>query len=421
MFSAALEVGIGIEANVGVEVGIRIKREDEVEEEAKSGDRGTIDIGVNKVSDIKSAQKEQGRRMLAASETMPTATRSGMTPSVIEEMIEWRMAEALEAYKANRNCEPIMESGDEHEDDNGDDNGNGASLAVPKMVPEEEDRVEKFIGGLSDNNQGNVIAAEPTRLQDVIRIANNLMDQKLKGYAANNVENKRRFDNNSRNNRVQQPPFKRQNIGGYNVARAYTVEKNEKRGYAGPLPYCKKAAVAATAQRALVVNQRVVTCFGCGGQGHYKSDYPKLKNRTHGNKAANNDACGRAYALGGGDGNPDSNIVTGTFLLNNRYAYILFDYGDDKSFVSTTFSALIDITPTALDISYIVELADGRIAGSDTIIRGCTLNFLDHQFNIDLMPVKLGCFEVIIGMDWLSKYHFVIVCDKTIVRIGTDI
>ncbi|GKF27525.1 hypothetical protein Tco_0093867, partial [Tanacetum coccineum] len=48
-----------------------------------------------------------------------------------------------------------------------------------KMVPEEEDRVEKFIGGLPDNILGNVIAAEPTRLQDVIRIANNLMDQKL--------------------------------------------------------------------------------------------------------------------------------------------------------------------------------------------------------------------------------------------------
>nr|GFB23575.1 hypothetical protein [Tanacetum cinerariifolium] len=61
----------------------------------------------------------------------------------------------------------------------------------------------------SDNSQGNVIAAEPTRLQDVIRIANNLMDQKLKGYAARNAENKRSFENSPRDNRVQQPPFKR--------------------------------------------------------------------------------------------------------------------------------------------------------------------------------------------------------------------
>ncbi|GKG51284.1 hypothetical protein Tco_0541668, partial [Tanacetum coccineum] len=66
-------------------------------------------------------------------------------------------------------------------------------------------RVEKFIGGLPDNIQGNVIDAEPTRLQDAVRIANNLMDQKLKGYTVRNAENKRRLNNNH----GQQPPHKR--------------------------------------------------------------------------------------------------------------------------------------------------------------------------------------------------------------------
>ncbi|GKF15083.1 hypothetical protein Tco_0056545 [Tanacetum coccineum] len=62
------------------------------------------------------------------------------------------------------------------------------------MVPDEVDMVEKFIGGLPDHIQGNVIVAEPIRLQDAIRIANNLMDQKMKGYARS-VENKRKFEN----------------------------------------------------------------------------------------------------------------------------------------------------------------------------------------------------------------------------------
>nr|GEW64835.1 reverse transcriptase domain-containing protein [Tanacetum cinerariifolium] len=136
-----------------------------------------------------------------------------------------------------------------------------------------------------------------------------------------------------------------------------------------------------------------------------------------GNKAANNEAHARAYTLGRGDGNPDSNVVTGTFILNNRYAYILFESGADRSFVSTTFSALFNIPHTALDVNYTVELANGRIARSNTIIRGCTLNLLYHPFNIDLMPVELGSFDVIIRMDWLSKYHVVIVCDEKIVRI----
>ncbi|GKE49943.1 hypothetical protein Tco_1481201 [Tanacetum coccineum] len=107
------------------------------------------------------------------------------------------------------------------------------TMLCTKMVLEEEDQVEKNIGGLLDNIQGNVIAVEPTRLQDTIRIANNLIDQKLKGYAIKNAENKRRFDNNSRDNRgQQQQPFKRQNVNGQNVARAYTFRNNvERRGY----------------------------------------------------------------------------------------------------------------------------------------------------------------------------------------------
>nr|GEX79961.1 putative reverse transcriptase domain-containing protein [Tanacetum cinerariifolium] len=67
--------------------------------------------------------------------------------------------------------------------------------------------------------------------------------------------------------------------------------------------------------------------------------------------------------------------------------------------------------------SYDVELADGKIVGVDTIIRGCTLNSLNHPFNIDLMPVELGSFDIIIGMDWLRRYHSVTVCDEKLVRI----
>ncbi|GKB30892.1 putative reverse transcriptase domain-containing protein, partial [Tanacetum coccineum] len=125
----------------------------------------------------------------------------------------------------------------------------------------------------------------------------------------------------------------------------------------------------------------------------------------------------KGYAVGIQGQNPDNNVVYGTFLLNNRYASILFDTGADRSFVSTTFSSRIVITPTALDHDYDVELADGRIVGLNTIIRGCTLNLLNHPFNIDLMPVELGSFDVIIGMDWLAKYHAVIICAEKIVRI----
>nr|GFA06184.1 reverse transcriptase domain-containing protein [Tanacetum cinerariifolium] len=129
------------------------------------------------------------------------------------------------------------------------------------------------------------------------------------------------------------------------------------------------------------------------------------------------EARGKAYVLGGGESNPYLNVVNGTFLLNNHYASILFDTEADRSFVSTAFSLLIDIIPSKLDNYCDVELADGKIIRVNTIIRGCTLKFLNHPFNIDLMPVELSSSDVIIGMDWLSLYHVVIICDEKIVRI----
>ncbi|GJX86832.1 hypothetical protein Tco_0337606 [Tanacetum coccineum] len=151
-------------------------------------------------------------------------------------------------------------------------------MMCTKMVPEEEDRVEKFIGGLPDNIQGNVIAAAPTRLQDAVQIVNNLVDKKLKGYATRNAENKRRFGTNHRGNRGQQPPFKRQNTEGQNVARAYMVGNNEKKEYEGTLPFCNNSTTST--QRGQMVNKRDVTCFECGANQNYRKDSPKVKTKT---------------------------------------------------------------------------------------------------------------------------------------------
>ncbi|GKB80619.1 putative reverse transcriptase domain-containing protein [Tanacetum coccineum] len=256
-------------------------------------------------------------------------------------------------------------------------------LLCTKMVPKEEDRVEKFIGGLPNKIQGNAIGM-----------------QRIRGD----------LKNNSRDNRVQQPPFKRQNGNGQNVARAYTFGNSEKRGYAGPLPYCNKcklhhegqcivkhgncerirhmtkdcrAVVATTTQGAQKPNQKVVTCYECGRQG------------------------------GGGGANPDSIVITGTFLLNNHYAHMLFDSGVDRSFVSTTFSVLLDIIPSTLDESYAVELADERIVETNTLLRGCTLRLLGNPFDIDLIPVELGSFDVISRTGSGCQVScLVIICDE---------
>ncbi|GJX21434.1 putative reverse transcriptase domain-containing protein [Tanacetum coccineum] len=307
------------------------------------------------------------------------------------------------------------------------------ALMCTKFLADETEKVKKYISGLPDNIHGNVMSARPKTLNDAIELANDLMDQKLRTYAKRQNDNKRKANDSSRNNQQQQPHKKQ------NVARAYTVSPSKKKDYTGNLPLCTKCNYHHTGQCAPKYrnckryghttndcrvntnnnkkkkNQKTGTCYECGNTGHIKKNFLKLKN--HGNGNENGVAQGRAYALGGRDTSLNSNVITGTFLLNNRYATILFDTGADRSFVSTTFSALIKITPTTLENYYDLELADGKIIGVNTIIRGCTINFMNHPFNIDLMLVPLGSFDVIIGMDWLTKYHGVIIYDENIVRV----
>ncbi|GKB29021.1 putative reverse transcriptase domain-containing protein [Tanacetum coccineum] len=168
------------------------------------------------------------------------------------------------------------------------------ALFCPRMVLEEEDKVERYIWGLPDNIQGNVTFVEPVRLQDVVKLANNQMDQKVRAYTARQIENKRRLENNPRDNHVQPPPFK-----SAQTARVGHLTRD-----------CRVPTTAAN-QRAPAADQRnTVTCYECRKQGHYKSNCPKLKNLNRGNETGSGEAQGRVYALGGGDANQDPNVVT---------------------------------------------------------------------------------------------------------------
>ncbi|GJZ33947.1 reverse transcriptase domain-containing protein [Tanacetum coccineum] len=275
----------------------------------------------------------------------------------------------------------------------------------------ESDKIERYVSGLPDMIQKSIVASKPKTMQEAIEIATELMDKKIHTFAERFGEKKP-----CGGSKPLCPKCNYYHDGP-------CAPKCHKCNRVGHLARdCRSLANsnASNNQRDTGAGQKP-TCYECGAQGYFKRDCPKLKNNNRGNHGGNGNAPAKVYAVGRTGINPDSNVITGTFLLNNRYASVLFDTGADRSFVSTAFSSQIDITPSTLDHYYDVELVDGRIIGLNAIIRVCTLNFLNHPFNIDLMPVELGSFDVIIGMDWLAKYQAVIVCAGKIVLFPEDL
>ncbi|GJX37431.1 putative reverse transcriptase domain-containing protein [Tanacetum coccineum] len=253
------------------------------------------------------------------------------------------------------------------------------TLICTKFVANETEKVDKYISGLPDNIYGNVKSARPKTLDETIELANDLMDQKLRTYAERQFDNKRKADDSSRNNHShQQQPFKRQN-----VAKVYNMGTGERKPYGGSLPKCTKCHLhhngpctqkchkcnkvghfardcrstgntnVDNTQKGNGLAPKGNGCFECGAPGHFKRDYPKLKNKDGGNRNAQ----GWVYAVGNAEkrGNASGN--------------------PDANVVT------------------------------------------DHPFNIDLMPVELGSFDVIIGMDWLRRRHAVIVRDEKLIQV----
>nr|GEW04256.1 hypothetical protein [Tanacetum cinerariifolium] len=282
-------------------------------------------------------------------------------------------------------------------------------------VQEESDRVERYIGGLPDSIHGSVAASKPKTMQEATEMPTGLMHKKIRTYAERQAANKRKQQYAGSRPVCPKCNF---NHDGQCIPRCYKCNKIGHLACDCRSPTNAKVAIN---QRGNEAGQKA-TCYECEAQGHFKRNCPKLKNNNNnnnrGNQVGTGNAQARVYAVGNTGTNPDANTVTGTFLLNNCYASVLFHTGANRSFVSTEFSSQFDIARTVLDHDYTVELADGKIVGVNTVICSCTLNFLNHPFNIDLIPVEMGSFDVIIGIDWLSRYQAVIVCADKIVRIS---
>nr|GEW78373.1 reverse transcriptase domain-containing protein [Tanacetum cinerariifolium] len=103
----------------------------------------------------------------------------------------------------------------------------------------------------------------------------------------------------------------------------------------------------------------LVICHACGDKGHYNYQCSKTNNTAH----------RRAYLPRDKNARRDRNVVTGTFLLNQHLARMLFDFKADKSFVSISLTSMLNIPPITLATTYHIEMANGNLVGTNTVIR----------------------------------------------------
>ncbi|XP_076898087.1 uncharacterized protein LOC143551572 [Bidens hawaiensis] len=131
-------------------------------------------------------------------------------------------------------------------------------------------------------------------------------------------------------------------------------------------------------------------------------------------------ARGRAFVINANQAQQNNDVVNGTFLVNKVYASILFDTGADIRFVSFDFKHMLSSSRSKLERSFRVEVANGKTILIDLVVCGCTLYLNDYDFPIDLIPMQLRSFDIIVGMDWLAQHRAEIVCFEKYIRIPLD-
>nr|GEU68943.1 putative reverse transcriptase domain-containing protein [Tanacetum cinerariifolium] len=320
------------------------------------------------------------------------------------------------------------------------------AVLCPTMVPNSEKMIEVFIWGLPRSIEGNVTASKPQTLEEAITITQRLMDQVIKHNSVQRIiDHKLKFDDrrtftnnnsyhNNRNNNNRINDHHQQQNKRQETVRAYATTPTKNYEYVGNFSLCRRCILHYT-------GPCTVKCHTCNKVGHHNKNnrnkgpttrsnllpasviYHGYREKEHYRNQcpkANNNIHRRAYLLRDKNAHQDPNVVMGMFLLNQHLARLLFDSRAGKSFVSISLASMLNIPPITIDTIYDIEMADGNLVSTNTVIQGCTLILLNQPFKIDLMPIKLGIFEVIIGMDWLSKYHAKILCDEKVVHIPID-
>ena len=158
-------------------------------------------------------------------------------------------------------------------------------------------------------------------------------------------------------------------------------------------------------------------CHQCKKTGHIKANCPQ--SRKDDKRDERPKAKARAFHMTAEEARSEDEVVSGTFVINSSLATVLFDSGANRSFVSSLFAPKLGMVTSPLDKPIEVEVADGKTTIVHGGFFGCSIEIEGRTFSIDLLPIKVASFDIVVGMDWMSKNDAAILCAKKIVRINT--
>ena len=141
----------------------------------------------------------------------------------------------------------------------------------------------------------------------------------------------------------------------------------------------------------------MMRCFNCKGAGHISANCPTRG--VEGRKEERPKVKARAFGMNAEEARDNNEVVTGTFLINSKPATVLFDSGANKSFISQIIAAKLDMHAHPLDNVVEVQIADGHTTQINEGYYDCQIEIEGQSFLVELLPVKLANFDVVIGME----------------------
>ncbi|GJY20440.1 putative nucleotidyltransferase, ribonuclease H [Tanacetum coccineum] len=167
----------------------------------------------------------------------------------------------------------------------------------------------------------------------------------------------------------------------------------------------------------------VIVCYGCNEMGHKLNEFPKEKaikaipvRSIKEGKVEAPKAKARAYPMTAEEAQLIPDVVTCIIPINSLPARVLYDSGACVSFVSYGFSEKLCPLLNKLLKPLEVEIIDSKVVAVTNVYHNVDIEIDDSVFKIELIPMMLGEFDIVVGMDWIGKYNATILCSQKIIQ-----